>query len=443
MMRRSLAAAVVGGFGAAVALLVWISILGYQENAALARNAALVSHTHQMLERLADLRGAVDVMNTGAALLQSTSSPVALAVTRQAIASIPPTLADLRTLTADNPSQQARLDDLEPLLQARVSATQSALDSGSPTAGVAPADEAIDDLIRAMVDEERQLLPERTTRTTDSVRRTAQLIVSGSVLGLLIGTLTTGIALRALRGREQALRELTILNAHLDERVQQQTAALTILTAQLTALSHQLLTRHEVERGTVATTLREAIGQDIAALQLNLQILEDSSADPAVHVQLQQSMGLIDQVLDQIRAVSLDLRPAALDDIGLLEALRTEIDQVAAVRGVPVTIDAAPLRTRPAAAVEAACFRIAQDAIAAFSHTPGIQAITITLAEQPDGIELAICGRPTEASNGDSPPDLSDAPLELLAIRARAAAAGGDVTITPTEIRARFPHTAA
>ncbi len=444
-MRRITIPLFITGFVITLALLVIISVLGYQENAALARNASIVSTTHQVLERLASLSDAVHVMDTGGQLITVPHPPEALTATRQAITTIVPTLADLRTLTANNPNQQARLDQMEPLLHARIAAINAALDGDTTALRAQSAGMEIEDLIHAMMEEERQLLPGRTTQTTTSVQRTAQLIISGSVLGLLIGTVTTGIALLALRARDRVLCELITLNAHLDNRVQQQTAALSIANDQLTALSHQLLTRQEVERFTIATALRESIGQDIAALQINLQVLDDMASDQVVRTQLNHSMESIDHVLDHLRALSLDLRPAALDDFGMLEAIRTSVDQIVATSGMAITLDAAPLSTRPPAAVENAAFRIAHDAATMFARTPGVGAIRIHVAEQAGMIALSISGDCVSGVECATIPDITRSALDLLAIRERAAAVGGRITIERTArggimISACFPH---
>ena len=218
---------------------------------------------------------------------------------------------------------------------------------------------------------------------------------------------------------------------------------------QLAALSHQLIATQEVERGTVATALHEAIGQEIAALQLNLQILDDTSSDPAVRGQLNESMAAIDRVLDQIRALSLDLRPSALDDFGLLEAIRANVeDQLTAHAGIEITVDATPFSMRPPAAVETACFRIAQDAIALLLRAPGVRSLHIQAAERAGALELTICGDGADGTYVAPAPGFIGSALALLAIRQRAAAVGGTIVIDSTAecdtcIVARFPLDAA
>jgi CHASE3 domain sensor protein len=100
-----------------------------------------VSHTHQELARMASLAGAVDVADIGARLAVLTHAPDTITVARAAIDRIAPALADVRTLTADNPNQQQRLDQLEPLLRAHVAHFEAALSGADPTV-VQPAEDA-------------------------------------------------------------------------------------------------------------------------------------------------------------------------------------------------------------------------------------------------------------------------------------------------------------
>ncbi len=444
-MQRASIYRLIIGFIIAFALLIGIGVLGYQQNATLVSDANAVSRTHQVIGRVANLIGAEDVADSDVQLAALTHAPDTIAAARAAIARIAPALADLRTLTADNPNQRQRLDQLEPLLQRQVAQFEAILSGADPKV-IQPARKTeIDTLIRAMNQEERQLLDVRTAQSLSSVQRTQQLIIGGDLLGLLIGLGTATLTILALRARDGALSDLALLNSQLDARVRQQTAALSHANAQLAALSHQLIATQEVERGTVATTLHEAIGQEIAALQLNLQILDDISTDPAVRVQLTESMAAIDRVLDQIRSLSLDLRPSALDDFGLLEAIRTSVeDQLAAHAGIEITVDATPLSARPPTAVETACFRIAQDAISMLIRAPGVRSLHIQAAERDGAFELAICGDGADVAPGAQAADLSGSALELLEIRERAAAAGGMIVIDPTAecgtcIVARFP----
>ncbi|MFL5807828.1 MAG: CHASE3 domain-containing protein, partial [Roseiflexaceae bacterium] len=444
-MQRASIYRLIIGFTIAFALLIGIGVLGYQQNAALVRDANAVSRTHQVIARLANLMGAEDVADSDVQLAAVTHAPDTIAAAHAAIVRIAPALADLHTLTADNPNQQQRLDRLEPLLRAHVADLEAALSGADPTVVQPSIEIEIDSLIRAMEQEERQLLDVRTAQSLISVQRTQQIIIGGSVLGLLIGLGTAAVTILALRARDRALSGLAILNSQLDARVQQQTADLHIANEQLAALSHQLIATQEVERGTVAAALHEAIGQEIAALQISLQILDDTSSDPAVRAQLNDSMVAIDRVLDQIRALSFDLRPAALDDFGLVEAIRASIEgQLAANAGIDFTIDAAPLSARLPAAVEAACFRIAQDAIAMVIRAPGVRGLHIQLAEHAGAIELAICGDGADIARVAPAPGSNGSALELLEIRERAAAAGGTIAIDTTTQRgtcivARFP----
>src|SRR6185503_14344178 len=70
----------------------------------------------------------------------------------------------------------------------------------------------------------------------------------------------------------------------------------------------------EAERRHIARELHDEVGQSLTALKLRLQVAEPSE-------QVVQARGLVDELLTRVSNLSLDLRPAMLDDLGLLPAL--------------------------------------------------------------------------------------------------------------------------
>ena len=420
------------GFSLAFALLLAISILGVQQNAALLRDAALVGHTHEVLARLAALAGTTDLAVSSAQLARLTRDPSDRAAAEAALGRVSPLLTDLRVLISDDAGQAERLDQLAPLIERQVGALGAALAGADRPSDPALTAE-IDTWIQRIERVERALLEERIARSLMSARRTELMIFSGYLLGLTIGAATAIVTIRALRLRDTTLGELASLNTQLDARVQQQTGALRTANSQLATLSQQLIATQESERGAVATTLHEAIGQDIAALQLTLQLVEVTSSDPQLRAQVDAGLTAIDRVLDRVRALSFDLRPAALDDFGLPEALRATLAaQLASHSHISYTIDAAQLPVRPSAAVETACFRIAQDAVALLSCGPGTHALSIQLAERDGALALTIRGDGCPAADGPLAAGSLSAALEVLELRERAAVAGGTLTVSAT-----------
>ena len=83
---------------------------------------------------------------------------------------------------------------------------------------------------------------------------------------------------------------------------------------------------------------------------------------PETRQPLEECVLITDQALDQVRNLSLNLRPSQLDDLGLVAALRWQIGRQTAASGLIAEFDADELNERLEPALETACFRFVQEA---------------------------------------------------------------------------------
>jgi signal transduction histidine kinase len=96
--------------------------------------------------------------------------------------------------------------------------------------------------------------------------------------------------------------------------------------SRLQALSRQLVEAQEAERRHLARELHDEIGQVLTSLKLALEISKRSMAD-AARSSLSQAENLINELIARVRALSLNLRPAMLDDRGLLPTLLWHLER--------------------------------------------------------------------------------------------------------------------
>lgn len=144
----------------------------------------------------------------------------------------------------------------------------------------------------------------------------------------------------------QAQRELRALNEQLEARVQSRTRALMdvnhALRAQvdrcedterllensrdeLAMLSAQLMRAQEDERRRIAQELHDSVGQELTAIKYSLERASELSRlrhAGEQQAQLAKAITGIRQVMDDIRSISMNLRPALLDDLGVVSALQ-------------------------------------------------------------------------------------------------------------------------
>ncbi len=159
----------------------------------------------------------------------------------------------------------------------------------------------------------------------------------------------------------------------------------------LRALSQQLVQAQEEERRHLARELHDEIGQSLTAAQLNLQTLLNLSDLAELPARLEDSMALIERVLQQIRALSLELRPALLDDLGLVPALRWFVNRQAQRAGFAAHVVAEQSWERFPPDVEITCFRVVQEALTNIIRHAQAQHVMVEI--QPEATELHLVVR--------------------------------------------------
>ncbi|HEX6927946.1 MAG TPA: PAS domain S-box protein, partial [Gammaproteobacteria bacterium] len=124
--------------------------------------------------------------------------------------------------------------------------------------------------------------------------------------------------------------------------------------------SQQVLEVQESERRNLARELHDEIGQQLTLVKLSLG---DLAPGPEQAAPLNEAMSAVSTLLQQVRDLSLDLRPSMLDDLGLDATLRWYVSRIArlAVIETRLGIDSGFPRLSPG--VETLFFRVAQEAI--------------------------------------------------------------------------------
>src|SRR5262249_34961918 len=126
----------------------------------------------------------------------------------------------------------------------------------------------------------------------------------------------------------------------------------------------------EAERRHIAKELHDEVGQSLTALKLRLQV---AGADE----QVVQARALVDELLTRVSNLSLGLRPAMLDDLGLLPALVWLFDRYTSQTRVQVQFAHAGLEGRVSPVVETAAFRIVQEALTNVARHAAVQTVDV------------------------------------------------------------------
>jgi signal transduction histidine kinase len=227
------------------------------------------------------------------------------------------------------------------------------------------------------------------------------------------------------------------------EALGQHEAERTRTEATLQRLSRSLLEALESERRTIARELHDELGQSLQAIKINLQTAQRFPQEGAAR--LTDSIGLVDHTIQQVRALSVDLRPSLLDDLGLVAALEWYVERQAQRFGFVGRFAASPHNLRLNPTVETACFRIVQEALTNVARHAKATQVWVELRQQGEKLHLMIrdngVGCDVSAMQERAVQGVS---FGLLGMRERAELAGGTFTMQSapargTEIRLCFP----
>jgi PAS domain S-box-containing protein len=144
----------------------------------------------------------------------------------------------------------------------------------------------------------------------------------------------------------------------------------------LEALSQRLLQVQEAERQHIARELHDEIGQALTALKLSLDTLKDVSLED-VPDRLDETRRQVNELLGRVRNLALDLRPAMLDDLGLLPALLWLFERYSAQTSVQVNFEHRGLEGRFNPEIETAAYRIVQEALTNVTRHAGVREVTV------------------------------------------------------------------
>ena len=162
---------------------------------------------------------------------------------------------------------------------------------------------------------------------------------------------------------------------------------------ELRALTIRLQDVEEAERRRLAQELHDRVGQNFAALSINLNIIQrELSAESSgkVEARLEDSLKLLEETALHIRDVMAELRPPVLDDYGLLAALQWYGEQFTKRTGVSSVIQGAEATPRLPLRLEAALFRITQEALTNVARHARARQVTMTLEELAQEVRLTI-----------------------------------------------------
>lgn len=152
----------------------------------------------------------------------------------------------------------------------------------------------------------------------------------------------------------------------------------------------QIINAQEEERKRVARELHDETSQVLTSLLISLAVLEGSITSPEARDRIAETRQLAHQTLRAIRSLSIDLRPSALDDLGLMPALRWYIKEYQQKFAIEIDFQTTGLKERLTSEVETVLYRIVQEALTNVARHSHAQKVSVILREHSQAIDATI-----------------------------------------------------
>ncbi|MGZ6697732.1 MAG: GAF domain-containing sensor histidine kinase, partial [Solirubrobacteraceae bacterium] len=287
--------------------------------------------------------------------------------------------------------------------------------------------------------------PLRTTDVAHDLRvAPAALGVPDSRAALLVPFAYRGVALGVLAAFDRLTGDVRFSAD--DENVLKSFAA-SAATAVATAKTveadrlRRMMEAADAERRRWARELHDETLQGLTGLKVLLLSGASRLDDPeAVGGTLRQAVDAVSRELENLRAIITDLRPAALDQLGLLPALRSLARRTSSVHALDIVTDFAPYEDgrRLPPELETTAYRLVQEALSNVVKHAHASRVEIAAHARAEALEIRV------ADNGAGfDADAATAGFGLVGMRERVELAGGDLRIesgpTGTEVTARLP----
>jgi two-component system NarL family sensor kinase len=163
-------------------------------------------------------------------------------------------------------------------------------------------------------------------------------------------------------------------------------------SGQLKALNQRIVETQEHERTRVARELHDGISQQLTSTKYVFELAQIQHARKNNNTATTISKGIdaLAGAIAEIRRISKDLRPGALDDLGLAPALKTLCQEFAERSGLTITTEISPVHSLLTDDAKTALFRVAQEALNNVARHANADKVLVSLATTQEKVSLTI-----------------------------------------------------
>lgn len=252
--------------------------------------------------------------------------------------------------------------------------------------------------------------------------------------GRIVWTSTTGTLVRDARGEPWFF---TLMLEDITRRKRSEAA--------LTRLAGRLRRMQDEERRRLAHELHDSTAQSLAALSMNLGVVETSAdqLNPAAQRALREAISLASQSAREVRTFAYLLHPPELEELGLLSALTEYAEGFGHRSGIHVELDMPRKITALPQECELNLFRIVQESLANVQRHSGSKAARIRVKQSPKEFLLEVKDRGSGFARGTLRSGSSTAGIGIAGMKERARQLGGSLEVlsrkTGTTVRVTLP----
>ena len=268
----------------------------------------------------------------------------------------------------------------------------------------------------------------------------SMLVVPLSSKGKVNGTLCVAMCSHRLFQQEEIELLMAIgnqigvavENARLYQKQQEVAEQLRGMQENLRFYLHQVTKAQEEERKRISRELHDDTIQALVVLtrQLDTLVSNDQGLSRESHLHLEKLHQQVNDIMQSVRRLSQDLRPAALDRLGLLPALEWLAGDVAEYSGIDTKVNVTGTERRLHEEAELVLFRVTQEAMRnVWRHSQATRAdISVEFDESKTRITVSDNGKGFDLP--DKTEDLArDGKLGLAGMQERAQLLGGSITV--------------
>jgi len=219
---------------------------------------------------------------------------------------------------------------------------------------------------------------------------------------------------------------------------------------ELRLLSRRVLSAQEEERKRISRELHDVIGQMLTGINVRLAALKKEAAanSRGLAGKISRTQMLVEKSVDVVHRFALELRPAMLDDLGLIPALHSFMKKFARETGIRTSLTAAAEVEKLSAARRTVLYRVAQEALSNVARHAQATRVDAIIQLQPRAVLMRIRDNGKSFDVGKTLRAGKTSRIGLIGMRERVEMVGGRFSVDSspdigTTIEVRIPFRAA